>query len=198
MLADGLTEARGMRILGADHRIFNNYIENISRTAGIFLRGGSATEEDASGTEFYRVYRTHIVNNTLVGGRGIAVGSADLPPLDCVVANNIVVNTSGAAIVDVGEGTRIENNIIFPRMGATAGVMTGSRVIDPMLTMMDGVFRIGMGSPAIDAALTTYDYVMDDMDGQPRTKPDIGADELAPGMMTRRPLVEADVGPDAP
>ena len=159
MLSDGLTEARGMRVLGADHRIFNNYIEGITRTAGIFLRGGTnAGAERATGTDFYRVYRTHIVNNTLVDGRGIAVGSTDMPPLDCVVANNIVQNSSGAAIVNVGQGTKIEGNIVFPMgAGATAGVMAGSRMIDPKLMQVDGVFRISMGSPAIDAALGAYD-----------------------------------------
>jgi poly(beta-D-mannuronate) lyase len=199
MLQDGLTEARGMRVLGADHRIFNNYIEGITRTAGIFLRGGTNPAENEAGTDFYRVYRTHIVNNTLVNGRGIAVGSTDMPPLDCVIANNIVQNSSGAAIVNVGQGTKIEGNIVFPMgAGATVGVMEGSQMIDPKLMQMDGVFRISAGSPAIDAALGAYTYVMDDMDGHPRAKADIGADEMAPGMVTRRPLVEADVGPNAP
>jgi poly(beta-D-mannuronate) lyase len=55
-----------------------------------------------------------------------------------------------------------------------------------------------MGSPAIDSAVGTYEYVTDDMDGHMRAKADVGADELGPGMITRRPLVEADVGPNAP
>ena len=116
-----------------------------------------------------------------------------------MVANNIVQNTSGAAIVDVGQGTKIEGNIVFP-MGAmaTAGVMEGSKMMDPMLIKVDGVFRLSTGSPAIDAALGSYAYVMDDMDGHPRMKPDVGADELATGMITRRALTEADVGPNAP
>jgi poly(beta-D-mannuronate) lyase len=76
--------------------------------------------------------------------------------------------------------------------------MTGVKVMNPMLAKIDGVFRISMGSPAIDAAVGSYDYVMDDMDGHPRDKVDVGADELASGMITRRALVEADVGPNAP
>jgi hypothetical protein len=38
------------------------------------------------------------------------------------------------------------------------------------------------------------------MQGQPRDKPDIGADEwsMAPEGKLRRPLTPADVGPDAP
>ena len=67
-----------------------------------------------------------------------------------------------------------------------------------MLAKVDGVFRLSMGSPAIDAALGSYAYVMDDMDGHARIKADVGADELATGMITRRALVDADVGPNAP
>jgi poly(beta-D-mannuronate) lyase len=78
------------------------------------------------------------------------------------------------------------------------GVMTGVMMVNPMLTKIDGAFRLSMGSPAIDAALGSYPYVMDDMDGQPRMKADVGADEMAPGMITRRALTEADVGPAAP
>jgi poly(beta-D-mannuronate) lyase len=40
--------------------------------------------------------------------------------------------------------------------------------------------------------------VTDDMDGQPRIKADVGADELAPGPTIRQPLTATDVGPDAP
>jgi hypothetical protein len=78
MLADGLAAARGIRVLGADHRIFNNYLEGITGSNGILLRSGSADGTENNGTEFYRVYRTHVVNNTLVNGRGISVGSTGL------------------------------------------------------------------------------------------------------------------------
>jgi poly(beta-D-mannuronate) lyase len=196
MLADGNAEARGMRVLGANHRIFNNYLEGIKASNGIFLRSGSADGTDQNGTEFYRVYRTHIVNNTLVDSKGVYVGSTGLAPVDCVVANNIVVNPSGAAYVDVGQNTKVEGNVFSGGMG---GLTAGVQMMDPMLVKVDGIFRLGPGSPAIDAAVGTYDYVTDDMDGQPRTKTDLGADELVMGgVITRRALTEADVGLDAP
>jgi poly(beta-D-mannuronate) lyase len=49
-----------------------------------------------------------------------------------------------------------------------------------MLAKIDDAFRLSMGSPAIDAALGSYPDVMDNIDDQPRTKPDVGADEMAP------------------
>ena len=198
MLGDGLAAARGMRVLGADHRIFNNYVESITATTGIYLRGGTNNATDGNGTDFYRVFRTHIVNNTVVGGAGIRVGGTDMPPVDCVVANNLVQNTTGAAIADMGQGTKLEGNIINPVEAGMPGTMTGVTMVNPMLAKVDGVFRLSMGSPAIDAAVGNYDYVTDDMDGHPRNKVDVGADEVASGMITRRPLVDADVGPNAP
>ena len=197
MLGDGLAAARGMRVLGADHRIFNNYIESVGASAGILLRGGSNDSTTGNGTDFYRVYRTHVVNNTLVGGRGIQVGSIDLPPVDCVVANNVVQHASGEGIANLGTGTKLEGNIVHA-MGGMQTLTSGVRLVDPMLAKMDGVFRPLAGSPLIDAAVGGYAYVMDDMDGHPRAKPDVGADEVAPGVITRRALTEADVGVNAP
>jgi hypothetical protein len=199
MLADGLAKARGIRVLGADHRIFNNYLEGINGSNGILLRGGSADGTENNGREFYRVYRTQIVNNTLVDSRGITVGSKGLAPVDCVVANNIVQSASGPAInLAQDQGTRVEGNIVNPQGGGSPGISVGVIAIDPLLVKVDGVFRLQTGSPAVDAAVGGYDYVTDDMDGQPRSKSDVGADELLAGPITRRPLTEADVGPDSP
>jgi hypothetical protein len=49
-----------------------------------------------------------------------------------------------------------------------------------------------------DGTYTFPAYVTDDMDGQPRAKNDVGADEMIPGLVMRRPLTEADVGPASP
>jgi hypothetical protein len=98
----------------------------------------------------------------------------------------------------MGQGTKLEGNIVNPIEAGTPGTMIGVKVTNPMLAKIDGVFRLSTGSAAIDAAVGSYAYVVDDMDGHPRDKVDVGADELATGMITRRALVEADVGPNAP
>ncbi|MNU04963.1 hypothetical protein D3C72_2496020 [compost metagenome] len=52
-------------------------------------------------------------------------------------------------------------------------------------------------SPAIDAAVSPL-FTLDDMDGQMRYAPDVGADEFnAGGPKEKRPLTTADVGPGA-
>ena len=72
------------------------------------------------------------------------------------------------------------------------------RVADPQLQPGAGVQAPAAGSPAIDGATEIFPFVMEDIDGQPRDQPDLGADELSSAPRIRRPLTPADVGPDAP
>jgi hypothetical protein len=64
----------------------------------------------------------------------------------------------------------------------------------------DGVLSITAMSPAVNKAVGSFPFLTEDMHGQPREQPDIGADEWSttPEMKQRRPLTTADVGPDAP
>jgi hypothetical protein len=197
ILADGLAAARGIRVCGSQHKIYNNYIEGITASAAINLEGGDSDggPGDIPGTAHFRVYNASVVNNTVVNSRGIDIGGGhEAAPKDCVIANNLVQNPSGGAgIIDTrSENPTYEGNI------TSAGAAPGTKIADPKLVMKDGVFRLAEGSPAIDAAVGSYPYVTDDLDGQPRSKNDVGADELATGAVLRHPLTEADVGPDSP
>ncbi|MEI4896398.1 hypothetical protein Q8G71_34460, partial [Klebsiella pneumoniae] len=61
----------------------------------------------------------------------------------------------------------------------------------------DGLIRLSVYSPAIDAAISPL-LALDDMDGQMRYAPDVGADEYSPGRsITNQPLTTVDVGPQA-
>ena len=153
LLADGLASARGIRVLGADHKIWGNTFEDIQASPAVLLRGGSHPDTDTNGTEFYRVYRAQVVNNTILRGSGITVGGrGDLPPLDCLVANNLVQGTA-QAVVDSGTGTRIQNNI----------------------NVQNEADRLAA-----------------------RLKTGVGSAEAPDAPGQRRPLTEADVGPNAP
>ena len=112
LLADGLASARGIRVLGADHKIFDNTFVGIQASPAVLLRGGTRPETDVNGREFYRVYRTQVVNNTMIDSAGITVGGrGPLPPQACVVANNRFQNAP-AKVDDQGEGTRVEGNTV--------------------------------------------------------------------------------------
>jgi len=77
-------------------------------------------------------------------------------------------------------------------MRATPG-MTGDLSTSPRSrpTAIDATSIIKQ--PAINVAIG--DYTKDDLDGQPRNKPHIGADEFSSSVVNRRPLTQRGVGP---
>jgi hypothetical protein len=129
-----------------------------------------------------------------VRGRIQSGGAHPLEPIDCTVANNLV---QGDGIVEAaGRGTRFLGNIVS---GGPARDGREVRVEDNLaLVQVGDLWKLGAGSPAVDASAAGFDYVTEDIDGQRRDHPDVGADELSNGPVAHRPLVEADVGIDAP
>jgi len=121
-----------------------------------------------------------VFNNTLIGQEIKVGGSKPNHPKDCKIANNIgKVNAGGNAIVSEGN---LDGN---------------------PLTMQDGIYRLlanPAGAAAIGKAVNTAAYMLtDDIDGQARNAPDVGADEQSPDPVKfKGPLTMADVGPDSP
>jgi len=152
---------------------------------GIWIECGSSAATDEPGAEHYRVYRAWVFNNTVINQSIRLGGSKAFQPLDCRVANNVVV---GAGIDNGGMGTVSDGNIA----GGT----------NP-LTMQDGLYRLlpnADGAAAIDKAVNSAFYMItEDIQGQPRMAPDVGADERSDAPVTiAGPLTPSDVGPDAP
>jgi poly(beta-D-mannuronate) lyase len=196
ILGDGTATDHGIRVLGQDHKIFNNYIQGVPGSA-IFLEGGTSDDNSGALTDFKQVFRAQVVHNTVVNAHGIQIGGAHpLNPVDCVIANNIVQG-SGSLIDETGAtNPRYLSNIVF----GGGGLMKPAdqiRVVDPMLVKVGDVFKIAAGSPAVDAANGSFSFVTDDIDGKIRSTPDVGADELSPLPATHRMLNETDVGPDS-
>ena len=106
------------------------------------------------------------------------------------MANNIIsgtgqLNVEGATVVE-------EGNHITIRNGGTS----------PLTMQPDGISRLlddARGAMAIGKAVNAAYPLTDDIEGQPRSSPDVGADEHSTAPVTiRGPLLPADVGPDAP
>jgi hypothetical protein len=203
ILGGGQPNTGGIRVHGQDHRVFDNYVEGVAGLA-LILEGGESEETPQPGTFHYRVYRAQVVNNTFIGGAGIQVGGVHpLSPVDSVIANNIVVGTRGAlfneALAPVN--TMYLANIADPLTGATVGQNVPPdqiRPIDPKLVRVGEVLEPAAGSAAIGAARGVFSYITEDIDGTPRVKSDIGANQSSTAAPARHPLTEADVGPDAP
>ncbi len=130
-------------------------------------------------------------------------------PENNIFANNIIYKPAGGTAVSAQaqdnsapldrltfRPNQFLANIIFGgalKINQPASGATGFSSVDPKLVRTDGLFRPASGSPAINAAVG--DYVKDDVDGQPRSKSDIGADEFSNNPVRRRPLTPRDVGP---
>ena len=202
-----LSGQNGIRIYGNDHLIVNNYVSGIAG-AGVVL--GSGTERDhyegepsSSRTGNDAPDRVTIALNTLRNNGQALVGESQrtVPPLDCVVVDNLMVGDTGE-LVDMPylDGLTWAGNIVWGQ--ATNGNIPSSGVTraDPKLTAgTDGVYRLGPGSAAVNAAAVDHTgQISDDVDGQARTVPyDVGADEYSTAARVRRPLTSADVGPGA-
>jgi hypothetical protein len=189
--------ASGIRFHGNDHRVINNYVAGSAGRALVF---GSGSEADSgpTSTGHDRPDRVTVAFNTLQGTSQVVDSDGGaFAPKDCVLANNIIIGSSGN-LVDMVSGStvRYEGNIAW---GAAAGMPSGGyRSVDPRLVRDNaGLNRLASGSPAIDSSVGTYSYVTSDFDPQPRSgRLDVGADEL--GSAVRVPLQRADVGPGAP
>jgi len=194
----------GVRIIGEDHKVYNNYIEN---SAGSSMKTGITLVNGVPNSplnRYFQVKRAQVVFNTLVGNRySIHVGAGkdselSLPPLDCVIANNIVWSTKEPLITytDTPVNMKYEGNLFF---GSSLGITkpAGITIVNPALVRTaDSLWRLSDTGPALNSAVGSYPFISTDMDGQQRIAPfDIGADEYSSSPVTHRPIRKNEVGP---
>jgi poly(beta-D-mannuronate) lyase len=191
----------GVRVIGEDHVITNNYIDGIDKGA-FWITAGVPNSELK---QYFQAKRCVIAFNTVVDSAGpyldlsAGLGSSGrtLKPQDITIANNVFsVGQRGTLLKgDEGEGWHWMGNIAS---GVEGIQHAGIRVIDPKLTKAaDGLWRPSPGSPVRGAAEGEFPQVKTDIDGQRRTgKWDVGCDQLSTAPVVNRPLTAADVGPD--
>jgi poly(beta-D-mannuronate) lyase len=203
---NGNTSASGVRIIGEDHVVVNNYFENLRGTswsAALAMMNGIP---DSPLNKYFQVKRAVVAFNTFYGcadnfviGIASGDGSTTLPPQDCVIANN-VVQGSDAPLIEYRNtpiNMQYEGNIFY---GASLGITkpAGIAIMDPLLSLSaDGLMRPATTSPVIDSAVGSDSEVLADMDGDLRVPgtQDIGADEVTAGPVPRAPAGKDNVGP---
>lgn len=209
-LGEGKAGAGGVRVIGEDHAVVNNYFEDLDGTgfrSAVSVMNGVP---NSPLNRYFQVKRAVIAFNTIVHARSsifLGAGADDertLPPDSLVIANNAVLAGERADFIvrqdDAPTRAIWEGNVFF---GASLGIDDpgGITMADPMLTIETGheaaLWRPAVSSPLIDAAAGDYAWVMEDMDGQlrPAEGKDVGADEYLPEAEVHRPLTPADVGP---
>ncbi|MFZ4620325.1 MAG: chondroitinase-B domain-containing protein [Bacteroidota bacterium] len=194
----------GIRIIGEDHKVYNNYVEN---SAGSSMKTGITIVNGVPNSplnRYFQVKRAKIVHNTLIGNRySMNIGAGKdaeltLPPLDCEISNNIVWSTKEQLITytDTPLNMTYAGNIFY---GSSLGITkpAGITIVNPALTFAsDSIWHTGSSSPAVNASVGSYPFVTKDIDGQTRTVPfDAGADEYSIDPVLQRPIRKSEVGP---
>ncbi|EAQ42774.2 alginate lyase precursor [Polaribacter sp. MED152] len=184
----------GIRIIGEDHKVYNNYIEGINSfkptgsssnvTGGINVMNGVT---NSALNQYYQVKNAQVVNNTFVNCDyairiGTSLGGTE-EPVNLTVANNIMYNTSINAyqINTTPSGNFVsEGNLTN---------LSNSDMVD------DGNFhRIKAGSAPIDASIGAYSFVTEDVLGGTRDAiVDAGAEEFGANG-SKLPYIADDVG----
>ena len=190
----------GIRVIGEDHTIINNYIDGVEQ--GAFWITAGIPDSPLNG--YFRARNCTIAFNTIVDSRGPCVqldagfGSANrsLMPENITIANNIFSVPTGALLTGhESESFKWLGNVALTETAGEAH--PGIRFTDPKLERAkDGLWRPAAESPVVGAAEGNFPAVMTDIDGQPRKgRADVGCDQLSDAPITNRPLTARDVGP---
>lgn len=195
----------GIRIIGEDHVVVNNYLQGLGGTglrAPISIMNGVP---DSPLNRYFQVKRAVVAHNTIVNSRaGFEIGAGrsaelSLAPDDVLIANNIISNTVGTRsnmVIERDQATALvwQGNVFFggnPGIGETDGILLENPLMEEGV---DGQFRPAEDSPA--RGLAVGDLVSDDIEGRLRLDPPewSGAHEMIEVDAIRRPLTRAEVG----
>ncbi len=208
-LGNNKSQTGGIRVIGEDHTIINNYLEGLDGRNGgaISISGGVP---NSALNEYFQVKNAVIAHNTIVDvsdamikfDDGIGSKGRTLLAEDVTIANNLIRNNASTSdtlfLGAEGVGWTWEGNIAWGKpLGPKAGD-PGISNVDPQIALeADGLWRPQAGSPAINGGVGSYSGILtDDMDGQARIGTfDVGADEVSGATMTKGPLEIGDVGP---
>lgn len=201
-LGEGTEDSGGIRVVGQDHTIINNYIADVDDEADAAISFAAGVPNTPL-NGYLQVRNTVVAHNTIVdvAGAGVTfdwgIGSSgrSLLPVDLTFTGNLIADTSDSLFEGAeGTGYVFENNIAH---GAALGISGRSGILEvapQLLLAVDGLWRPAGTSPAIDGAASSS-LLTEDMDGQARTGLyDIGADEESSAAIVRGPLTTDDVG----
>lgn len=160
----------------------------------------------------WRQYNVQIYNNTIVnvGNQTTAfnLGGRTYQPVGTKIYNNLIFSHASTifhetdAVIQAPDQERVEYK--GNKLEGNAPI-SNNPIVDRemnkqdlrLVRSKDGLIRLSIYSPAVDAALAPY-AAAEDLDGQLRYIPDVGADEYDSGKQrSNPPLTARDVGPDA-
>lgn len=205
-LGEGRSGSGGVRVIGEDHTLVNNYFHDLDGRADGAI-SISAGVDGSAVNEYFQVKNATIAHNTIVDvndaaiklDHGFGSSSRTLLAENVSVVNNAIWSTQNTLIEGrEGIGWSWEGNFAFGQsLGPKAGD-DGFTVVDPQFSLAaDGLYRPSATSPLLNAATGSELPITLDIDGQLRTGTfDVGADEFSTDAIVRVPLSGGDVGPN--
>ena len=152
-----------MRIIAEDHQVFNNYFEGLAGTATRAALSIMQGLENSPLNGYFQVKRATVAFNTfvncsntmLIGLSGTLTGATNvttLPPVDCTIANNLVLAATGKMVDQRTNPVNMtwQGNIMY---GSTLSIPLNSGIVtnlDPKLApgFADPLWRPDPSSPA--------------------------------------------------
>lgn len=166
---NNISNTGGVRIIGEDHTVYNNYFENLRgsgwRAALCMVRG----KENSALNEYYQVKNAHVMLNTMVNCKQAfsinysSSSSNKMPPIGSKIENNHVYNTTTANNnvsiyqTNVAEMDVTWKNNLMNKGSYNSFPYTPEEVIvevDPSMILADT--RINMYEPGPNSALSAY------------------------------------------
>jgi len=166
---NGIANTGGVRVIGEDHKVFNNYFEKLQgtayRAALCLVRG----KENSALNEYYQVKNALVAFNTMVDCKqSFSINynsstSLTMPPIGCTIAHNHIYNTSASnnnvtvyqvnvAAMDVTWKNNLINTGTYTSFPYTpAEIITG---INPSLLQSETSIKIW--EPEANSALVNY------------------------------------------
>lgn len=195
----------GIRIIGEDHLIINNYIDGVEE--GAFWITAGIPNSPLVG--YFQARNCVIAFNTVADSRapsvrldaGLGTSGRSLLPENITLANNVFSGQQGDDVFrgTEGKGFKWMGNFMSASSATPELIRAGVTPTDLKMersTRADGLWRPATNSPVRRSAAGDFPNVTTDIDGQRRDKPgDAGCDESSDGPVINRPLGAADVGP---
>lgn len=193
----------GIRVIGENHTIVNNYIDGVEKGA-FWITSGIP---DSPLVGYFRARGCLIAFNTVVDSAGpyldLAAGfgtsNRSLLPENITIANNVFVVPKTVSLLKGKQGVGFKwvgnfADVSTPAGGEYAGISLGKLKLEQA---KDGLWRPAADSPVRGAAEGSFPAVKIDIDGQPRMgRLDAGCDQQSSEPVTSRPLTAADAGPE--
>ncbi len=199
---NNISDTGGVRIIGEDHKVYNNYFENLKgtnyRSAVCIVRG----KENSALNEYFQVKNALVMFNTMVNcSQSFSINynsssSLKMPPIGTTIAHNHIFNTSSKTNVKIEQVNVVEIDVSWKNNLMNQGNYSGfTYTSDEVITGVDAKMTLAgtipnMYEPGAETGLsgyTTSEYaeVSLDIRGRDRNTLKLPGASQASGTVTR-------------